>query len=275
MFSEASVQEYYETSYFSREHWQVRRSDLLAKDYVKLIQGDLQFANGLKILEIGAGYGYFAQQLGERLKTTVDIVEPSRDCVEFVQSNWKNVHWVGADLTAAGESPIYDAIFLFHVAEHFQRLGSFLDQAARLLNPGGKIFILTPNGSSATFAAYREGWIWACPNQHYQFLSSRIPTEWFAKRSLRVFSARDRIPHWVSFPGRWLSWLQRAVSRSKQLPTFRNKIGNWLLNQLRRVAVLLLSGNRYPYGLLPFERSLASLRKGPQDELYLILQRHT
>ena len=53
----------------------------------------------------------------------------------------------------------------------------------------------------------------------------------------------------------------------------RNRVGHWVLNQIRRVGVLLLSGNRYPYGLLPLERWLAFFRKAPQDELYLVLEK--
>lgn len=273
MFSEARIQEFYETSYFSREHWQVRRSDLLAKDYTKLIQGNLPTTDGFSVLEIGAGYGYFANQFGKQFGITVDIVEPSRDCVEFVQSNWRNVRCLGADLSAAGESPKYDAIFLFHVAEHLQRLGPFLHKAARLLNPRGRIFVLTPNGSSATFNTYREGWIWACPNQHYEFLSTKMPVAWFARHGLRVVHSTDRVPHWIHFPSRWLSWLQVVIGRLKQVSLLRNRVGHWVLNQIRRVGVLLLSGNRYPYGLLPLERWLAFFRKAPQDELYLVLEK--
>ena len=61
-----------------------------------------------------------------------------------------------------------------------------------------------------------------------------------------------------------------------ELQEARKRRRNWLavvVVLVVGVCVLLLSGNRYPYGLLPLERWLAFFRKAPQDELYLVLEK--
>ena len=273
VFSEKSIKEFYENSYFSREPWQVRKAKLLARDYMRLVESDVPRGDGVKALEIGASYGYFANLFGRKLGSDVDIIEPSRDCIEFVKDNWSNVRWLGADLSAAGDSPKYDAIFLFHVAEHLQRLGPFLRQASRLLKAKGRIFILTPNGSSASFKLYAENWIWAGPSEHYQFLSSKMPEVWFEQHALRLVQSKDRVPHWIHFPSRCLSQIYKFVAFWVEKPAGKNKVGRWLLNQIRRVGLLLFAGNRFAYGLLPLEAFIAGFKKGPQDELYLVLEK--
>lgn len=93
-----------------------------------------------KILEIGAGRGYFL----EKLKNSYDVraVEYSDKSLMFLQE--KNIKFDEKGLT-------YDFICAFQVMEHIENLTEFLKFCDEKLEVNGCLLILVPNNDSSYF----------------------------------------------------------------------------------------------------------------------------
>lgn len=113
------------------------------------------------VLDLGCGHGaviYFARQLGY---TQVHGVDGSAEQVAAARQ-------LGIDGVAEGDlkqvlkaqpSASLDVVIAFDVMEHFTRdeLLPFVDQVHRVLKPGGRWIIHTPNAASPFFGTVRYG----------------------------------------------------------------------------------------------------------------------
>jgi 2-polyprenyl-3-methyl-5-hydroxy-6-metoxy-1,4-benzoquinol methylase len=126
-----------------------------------------------KLLDIGAGTGAFAahmQQNGWEV-TGLEPDEAARQrAVELYRVQLlpvENLYSLPADS--------YDAITLWHVLEHVHDLHAYLQQLAKILKRGGRIFIAVPNYTSYDAAAYQGAWAaYDVPRHLYHFSPSSI-----------------------------------------------------------------------------------------------------
>ena len=98
---------------------------------------------GASILEIGAGAGAFSlrMQKGGYDVSAVDIEEDEFDAPGV---NFKKVA-PESDISAAFENRKFQAVVAVEVIEHFRSTWAFFQQATDLLDPGGHLFLTTPN----------------------------------------------------------------------------------------------------------------------------------
>lgn len=101
-----------------------------------------------KALEMGCMHGEFTSLLAG-LYSDLTVVEAASQFiaasqarvgpgVKFVQSLFETYH----------TDQRYDAIFLLHVLEHLDNPVAVLKQAGSLLAPGGRLFLVVPNGNA-------------------------------------------------------------------------------------------------------------------------------
>ncbi len=121
-----------------------------------------------EILDLGAGEGEFSRRLNEagyRAKP-----------VDGFDIYWRNpqIPLIIADLDTEFAEKIspdgqkYDAIAAIEIIEHIENPFSFIRQCAKLLKPGGLLFVTSPNVESITsrvlflytgrIAAFEDGW---------------------------------------------------------------------------------------------------------------------
>ncbi|MDB5174744.1 MAG: methyltransferase [Phycisphaerales bacterium] len=271
-FAAADLEEFYRTSYFSEQPWELHKARVLAFDYLEKVRPHVVRAGARNslALEIGAGYGFFADLVPSKLGMRLDVVEPSQSCRDFILRR----HGSGREgklvesLAELRGCETYDNAFAFHVTEHLQRLGPFLADASAVLRMGGRISILTPNASSKSFINSGERWGWACPNQHYEFLSTKIPPEYFAKFGLRVVECKDVAPASIHYPSMVHAKLHR-IRLHRGEPS--SQVGK-LASKMMTAAATPFAQNREGFSLLPIERTLAAGRS-PKDELLLVLEK--
>src|SRR5258708_3903771 len=133
-------------------------------------------ATGLKqgkLLDIGAGTGAFAahmQQNGWEV-TGLEPDEAARqravDLYRVQLLPIENLYSLPADS--------YDAITLWHVLEHVHDLHSYLQQLAKLIKRGGRIFIAVPNYTSYDATVYQGAWAaYDVPRHLYHFSPASI-----------------------------------------------------------------------------------------------------
>jgi 2-polyprenyl-3-methyl-5-hydroxy-6-metoxy-1,4-benzoquinol methylase len=126
--------------------------------------------NGM-LLDVGCGNGFFLKRMRD-LGWTVQGIDPDRRAVEQARSRF------ALDVVAAPfeehhfPDDSFDAVVVSHVIEHVHDPVSLLRECRRILKPGGKLVVLTPN-----FIGLQGRWLgtsWAgidCPR--HMFLFSR------------------------------------------------------------------------------------------------------
>jgi len=103
-----------------------------------------------EILETGCGAGYGSRMLSERARSVVAI-DYSPAALDYARSRYgapnlkyllMNCHRLGF---AAGS---FDLVVSFEVFEHLEEPQDYLSECRRVLRPGGRLVVSTPNRSS-------------------------------------------------------------------------------------------------------------------------------
>jgi len=186
-----------------------------------------------RIVEIGSGIG--------NLKTHL----PGTCCTDLFPNPWLDLVCDGYDLPFARGSLSH--LILFDVFHHLQSPNAFLNEARRVLGPGGRILIFEPYVSWCSIWAYGVfhheplGWNQPinfgpeCPRPRRYYAAQANATRLFFIGSNKDWVAGWRIFHAEVFAGfsyllsggfsqpafyprRWLPWLQRWDARLSRWP---------------------------------------------------------
>jgi 2-polyprenyl-3-methyl-5-hydroxy-6-metoxy-1,4-benzoquinol methylase len=112
-----------------------------------------------QVIDIGCGRGYFPAVL-KRLGWKADGIEISSDAADYARQKFALDVFTGtveqyADSSQARQVPLVTAI---DVIEHVPSPGDFVAAAARILVPGGRLIIDTPNGAAHNIAVKGVRW---------------------------------------------------------------------------------------------------------------------
>jgi SAM-dependent methyltransferase len=96
------------------------------------------------VLELGAGYCYFINNVAADRRTAVDL---SPDMPRWARANVKAICADALDYVRSAEADQFDFILASNFFEHFDwpQLNEMLPQILRLLRPGGRLAIIQPN----------------------------------------------------------------------------------------------------------------------------------
>jgi len=162
-----------------------------------------------KLLDIGCGNGdylAFAKSLGWDV-TGIDL---DSNAVDVALSKGLNAR-VG-DVFSLKNDEMFDAITLSHVIEHVYNPNELIQQCYDHLNPGGKLWLETPNINSIGLNVYKEYWRGLEPPRHL-ILYNRA-----ALNSLLIKSGF----HTVKSKTHALSGLYMGIQSEKYLDQFMN-----------------------------------------------------
>ena len=139
---------------------------------------------GLRVLDIGCGGGILSESMA-RLGASVTGIDPVARNIA-IASDHAAAEGLAIDYrceTVESQDPAvggYDVVLNMEVVEHVDGLAAFLDHCARLVRPGGMMFVATINrtplaGLTAIFAAeYILRWL---PRGTHQYRKLRRPRE--------------------------------------------------------------------------------------------------
>lgn len=105
---------------------------------------------GARVVDVGAGEGYFSRLLGERVRTTRQVApaEAVRAC-DLYPEYFRYADVPCDPIDAGGTFPYADASFevavSVEVVEHLEDQFHFLRELYRVVKPGGRAYVSTPN----------------------------------------------------------------------------------------------------------------------------------
>jgi 2-polyprenyl-6-hydroxyphenyl methylase/3-demethylubiquinone-9 3-methyltransferase len=101
----------------------------------------------LRVLDIGCGNGYWADQLQQRGAKVVGV-DASTAGIQQAKAEYPNGHFVQIpfteDICAAIQQPPFDAAIAIEVVEHVYDPRSFARTCFNALRPGGTVILTTP-----------------------------------------------------------------------------------------------------------------------------------
>ena len=113
--------------------------------------------DGARSLDVGAGSGKLVRFL-RRSGVNAMGIEPSRALFDHFLAGDPAFSCGTLDTCEGLEPGMFDIVTAFDVIEHVARPLEFLNQTARLLKPGGVLFVSTPDVGSVTARIFGRRW---------------------------------------------------------------------------------------------------------------------
>lgn len=203
--SEDELRELYQKHYFSGHEYAdyVADKPAIQRNFkARLAHVQKHVPAGGRLLEIGSAYGFFLELAKDHYQ--ICGYEICQDGVKHAREK------LGLDvrcedfLQAEIEEASFDAICMYDCIEHLPRPDLFVQKIARLLRPGGKVFITTGDISALVPKIRGKSWRMIHPPTHIHY---------FSKDSLaRLLHRSGLIPESVSYPAVWRSVNQTLTS---------------------------------------------------------------
>jgi len=136
-------------------------------------------------LDVGAGGGELAGMLAARYPnatgTALDWAERPADLAS-------SVDWRVADLNGDFTAPPADLVLSISVWEHVLQPDRFVERLARLVAPGGELYLVCPDAGSLAFRVLGRRWPYYLPGEHLH-----LPTVRGAQRCLERLGGDVRV----------------------------------------------------------------------------------
>lgn len=167
--------------YIETKQGMYKSIELLKNYYMSKILKHIDTLPGMRVLDIGCGYGYLLKLFDELGFETYGI-DISEDAIKKARKITKAkvfVYDVNNGLSIFSDE-FFDLITLFDVIEHLYSPYNVLKETHRILKKGGKIFITTPNLNSIVrlikkFLKKEELWYaYTDPTHVYLFTPSSL-----------------------------------------------------------------------------------------------------
>ncbi len=126
-------------------------------EYVSLAILKVQSSWGNHLLDIGSGNGQYLNTM-RSFGWKVEGVETDQKAADFARDKYTLKVHVG-NLSECGiPSGSFDVITLNHVIEHVYDPRALLTECMRILKPGGRLVLLTPNSESLGYRLFGKNW---------------------------------------------------------------------------------------------------------------------
>jgi 2-polyprenyl-3-methyl-5-hydroxy-6-metoxy-1,4-benzoquinol methylase len=108
-----------------------------------------RLSRGRRVLDLGCGTGYGAFELAPTALSVTGL-DLAHDAVEYARTNYsrRNLRWLQSSCTTLPlREASFDLVIAFEVIEHLPDWERLIEEARRVLAPGGQFIVSTPNKS--------------------------------------------------------------------------------------------------------------------------------
>jgi len=177
----AAFEEYY-TSSPSVEFWASTfyketadaRREKLWKPKARLVRDTLieQNMTTFSIVDIGGGYGIFAEEISGLMGTSVTVIEPSPTLASVCRDKKLRVVEKFLEDVTKEDLPTGGIVFVsFELFEHLHHPEQFLLKLIKLMSPGDMLLFTTLSGTGVDIQVLWEESKSICPPHHLNFLN--------------------------------------------------------------------------------------------------------
>lgn len=173
---------------------------------------------GSNLLDIGSGYGYFAEE-AHNIGIDTSAIEPSRSFHSSSmyrpacrQGRYINIALYKENFDSflsRNKNRRYDYITIIHVIEHMNNPQNMIRSACKLLSPKGILYIETPNLDSYLYKAEQNNYTFLTPPDHLWI---------FSKKSIQTITPPkyqiDKVSTY-SYPEHFMGILKAILTRGK------------------------------------------------------------
>ena len=189
-----------------------------------------KYING-DVLELGCGEGRGIDIILKKSKSFTAIDKIS-EVTERLSKKYKNEKFISSSFPPLIniEDNSFDTIVTFQVIEHINNDNLFVEEIYRILRPGGKALITTPN---IEMTLTRNPW-------HIREYTSRqlqdLAAKFFTKITMKGITGNDKIKKYYEENKKSVSKFKRLdiLNLEKNLPNFLYKIPYEILNRMNR-----------------------------------------
>lgn len=125
----------------------LKESDEIYQEHVERYRFACSYVKGCVVLDAACGTGFGSRMMSENAKKVYGI-DISREAVEYAKEKYANENIVYDQMDVAKISypdGFFDAVVSFETVEHVPEPERFLNEIQRVLRPGGRLIISTPN----------------------------------------------------------------------------------------------------------------------------------
>jgi len=179
-----------------------------------------------RVLDVGCGSGGRLELL-KRLGWTVKGTDLDQDAVEAARE--KGLDADCGDLKSMNyPSDSFDAVIMSHVIEHVPHPLELLTECARLLKPGGRLVMLTPNAESFGLDYYGRCWRGLEPPRHLQIFSLPALAQVVRQAGLNVIKGKSLVGPQVLYASHVIKTGTPMNNGAAKLRPHRALFVNWL-----------------------------------------------
>lgn len=158
----------------------------VARRYIMNLHGDRKG----KLLDVGCGNGKFLVDM-KKLGWDVMGVESDPESAKIAKERFGLSVFVGTINEANFPQNTFDAITMEHVIEHTEDPIETIRECHRILKPGGKLSIATPNTESLQHRLFKSAWLELDPPRHIHLFSSSTLVKLFVSAIPSGFQIED------------------------------------------------------------------------------------
>lgn len=155
-----------------------------------------QFTRGKHVLDYGCGSGYGAARIA-RSSEHVTAVDVAEDAVAYAREQFQadnlDFRVIDPDRPLPFADASFDTVLSFQVFEHVADTRRYLEEIRRVLRPGGKLVLVTPDRSTRLLPLQKPWNRWHLKEYDAASLGRRVERHFSQVEVLRMSGRRDVI----------------------------------------------------------------------------------